>query len=62
MKLNSKAKSIAARKAVWELGQMLFGNSTAVINSNQLLSDEQQTLARDSEIGVNFVIFTSTLI
>ena len=62
MKLNSKAKSIAARKAVWELGQMLFGNSTAVINSIQLLSDEQQTLARDSEIGVNFVIFTSTLI
>ena len=62
MKLNSKAKSIAARKAVWELEQMLFGNSTAVINSNELLSDEQQTLARDGEIGVNFVIFTSTLI
>ena len=33
---------------------MLFGNSTAVMNSNQLLSDnKQKPFARDSEIGVS---------
>ena len=43
-----------AQSSMGELGQMLFGNSTAVINSNQLLSDnEQQPFARDSEIGVS---------
>ena len=62
MRLDSRTKSIAAR-AMGELGQMLFGNSTAIINSNQLLSDnEPKPFARDSEVGVYFVIFTSTLI
>lgn len=46
-----------------ELGQMLYGNSTAAINSNQLLSDnEQKPFARDREIGIYVVIFISKLI